>query len=311
VTLRHRLMALTAAIAAAVVVPHHPLRAAEVLSVCLDENIPLYSLHEKRESSGFFVLLSEAIAERLGRTLKIQWFETKLDPDDSRTLAANALLSDGRCALVGNYPLTRATLGKPGAPTARMPDFDGATAADRRRRVELGTLVPSRAVLYAPLTVVLAPGKDKAVKGLDDLDGLNLGIEASTFGDAILMLYRNGRYVDRVTHFLPGRDELLPRLERGEFEATLVDLRRFDAYRAEHPDSKIMPTGYYYRAGLNMGYVSLGGNAALIEQVNALIGDMIAKNEVAPLAAKVGLTYVAPRQPEITGEVTLRDLREE
>jgi hypothetical protein len=310
VTIRRRLAALTAAIAAAAAFPH-PVRSADVLSVCLDENIPLYSLHEKRESGGFFVLLSEAIAARLGRTLKIQWFETKLDPDDSRTLAANALLSDGRCALVGNYPLTRATLGKPGAPTARMPDFDGATAADRRRRVELGTLVPSRALLYAPLTVVLAPGKDKAVKGLDDLDGLKLGIEASTFGDAILMLYRNGRYVDRVTHFLPGRDELLPRLERGEFEATLVDLRRFDAYRAQHPDSKITLTGYYYRAGLNMGYVGLATDMALIDQVNALIADMMAKNEVAPLAARVGLTYVPPRQPEIGDEVTLRDLREE
>ena len=309
-TICHRLVALSAAIAATAVFPH-AVRAADVLSICLDENIPLYSLHEKRESGGFFVLLSEAIAERLGRTLKIQWFETKLDPDDSRTLAANALLSDGRCALVGSYPLTRATLGKPGAPTARMPDFDGATAADRRRRVDLGTLVPSRAVLYAPLTVVLAPGKDKAVKGLDDLDGLKLGIEASTFGDAILMLYKNGRYVDRVTHFIPGRDELLPRLERGEFDATLVDLRRFDGYRVQHPDSKIAPTGYYYRAGLNMGYVGLASDMALIDRVNRVIAEMISRNEVAPLAAKVGLTYVPPRQPEITEEVTLRDLREE
>jgi hypothetical protein len=299
-----------AAIAAGVVLTTAA-RAAEVLSVCLDENIPLYSVHEKRESSGFSVLLSEAIAARLGRPLRIQWFETKLDPDDSRTLAANALLSDDRCSLVGNYPLTRGTLGKPGAPTARMPDFDGATAGDRRRRVELGTLVPSRAFLYAPLTVVLGPGQQKPVRGLDDLDGLRLGIEASTFGDAILMLYKSGRYVDRITHFIPGRSELLPRLEQGEFDATLVDLRRFDAYRVQHPGSKITPTGYYYRAGINMGYVGLASDMALIDQVNVVIADMLTKNEIAPLAAKVGLTYVPPRQPEISDEITLRDLREE
>jgi len=305
-----RVMSWTAAITLAAIVTA-PARAAEVLSVCLDENIPLYSLHEKRESSGLSVLLSEAIAERLGRPLRIQWFETKLDPDDSRTLAANALLSDGRCTLVGNYPLTRGTLGKPGAPTARMPDFDGATAGDRRRRVELGTLVPSRAFLYAPLTIVLAPGRQKTVTELGDLDGLKLGIEASTFGDAVLMLYKNGRYVDRITHFIPGRDELLPRLEQGEFDATLVDLRRFDAYRVRHPESKITPTGYYYRAGINMGYVGLASDMALIDQVNRVIVDMQAKNEIASLAAKVGLTYVPPRQPEISDEITLRDLREE
>jgi hypothetical protein len=288
-----------------------PARAADPLAVCLDENIPLYSWHDKHESGGFFVSLSQAMADRLGRPLRIQWFETKLDPDDSRTLAADALLSDGRCALVGNYPLVHATLGKLGAPTARMPDFEGAVAADRRRRVELGALVPTRALLYAPMTVVLAPGRQKPVNGLDDLEGMALGIEASTFGDAILMLYKNGRYVDRITHFIPGRNELLPQLERGEFDATLVDLRRFDAYRLHHPDSKITTTGYYYRAGINMGYVGLTSEMALIDQVNAVIADMLAKNEVAPLAAAVGLTYVPPRQPEITDEVTLRDLHED
>ena len=52
-------------------------------------------------------------------------------------------------------------------------------------------------------------------------DGLKLGIEASTMGDAVLMLYKDGRLVDRITHIRPGLDELLPRLEGGEFEATL------------------------------------------------------------------------------------------
>lgn len=297
--------------AALLIAPPAPAMGAETITVCLDENIPLYSWHDKGQSSGFVVSLSQAIAERLGQKLKIQWFETKIDPDSSHTLLVNALLSDARCALVGSHPLMRGTLGKPGAPSARMPDFDGATSADRRRRVDLGTLVPSRAYLYAPITVVLGPGRHKPVNSLADLDGLKLGIEASTLGDAILMLYKNGRYVDRLTHFIPGRDELLPRLEQGEVDATLIDLRRFDAYRLMHPDSKITPTGYYYRWGVNMGYVGLSTDAALIERVNAIIEGMQASNEMAPLAVKAGLTYLPPRQPEISDELTLRDLREE
>jgi hypothetical protein len=289
-----------------------PAGAAEPLAVCLDENIPLYSLHTKGQSSGFVLSLSNAIAERLGRPLKVQWFEVKLDPEDSRALAANALLSDGRCELVGTYPLTRSALREPpSGATARMPDFDGAKPADRRRRVELGTLVPTRAYLYAPMTIVLAPNVHKMVNGLADLDGMKLGIEASTMADAILMLYKNGRFVDRITHMVPGRGELLPRLESGEFEATLVDLRRFDAYRADHPDTKLVPSGYYYQKGLSMGYVGLSTNKALVERVSGIIEDMLSKNEIAPLASAVGLTYVAPRQPEISEDLTFRDLRED
>jgi ABC-type amino acid transport substrate-binding protein len=288
-----------------------PLRAAEPLAICLDENIPLYSLREAGKASGFFVALSQEIAQRLERPLRIQWFETKLDPDASRTLDVNALLSDGRCDLAGGYPLVRDALGKPGMATARMPDFDGAKPADRRRRVELGTLLPTRAYLYAPITIVLAPAVSKPVKAIADLEGMKLGVESSTLSDAILMLYHDGRLVDKVTHLVPGRYELLPLLEQGAFEATLVNLRRFDAYRAAHPETKIKPTGYYYRFGFNMGYVGLSNAAPLVDQVSKVIDDMLGKNDMAPLAQAAGLTYVPPRQPEIHDGFTLRDLRSE
>lgn len=77
------------------------------LKVCLDEDRPPLSVHRRGEpDSGFDVLLAQAIAERMGRPLKIQWFESKLDEDSSPQLEANALLSDGRCSLVGGYALT-------------------------------------------------------------------------------------------------------------------------------------------------------------------------------------------------------------
>jgi hypothetical protein len=286
-----------------------PAAAAQALTVCLDEDIALYSVRHKDKGSGFFVALSEAIAQRLERPFKIQWFETKLDPDASRTLDANALLSDGRCELVGGYPLARGALGKPGMPTARMPDFEGAKPADRRRRVQLGTLAPTRAYQYAPLTVVLGPGVAKTVISLADLEGLKLGVEASTMADAILMLYRDGRFVGQITHLVPGRGELLPALEHGDFDATLVNLRRVDAYQAEHPDTKIEASGFYYRIGFNMAYVGLSTEAALIARVDKVIEEMQAKDEIAPLARASGLTYLPPRAPEIVEDFTLSDLQ--
>ena len=74
------------------------------------------------------MLLAQAIADRIGRPLKIQWFESKLDEDSSPPLEANALLSDGRCSLVGGYALTTDSLVKPGMKTARCPISTGPRA---------------------------------------------------------------------------------------------------------------------------------------------------------------------------------------
>jgi hypothetical protein len=65
------------------------------------------------------------------------------------------LLSDRRCDLLAGYPLVKDGLGKPGAETGRMPGFAGSMPADRRRRVTLGTLTPTRPYHFAGLAVVL------------------------------------------------------------------------------------------------------------------------------------------------------------
>jgi ABC-type amino acid transport substrate-binding protein len=90
-------------------------RADDILKICLDENLPPLSVHHRgAPDRGFDVTLAQAVAERLGRSFKIQWFESKLDEDSSPALEANALLSDGRCSLVGGYALTKDSLVVPG-----------------------------------------------------------------------------------------------------------------------------------------------------------------------------------------------------
>ena len=88
--------------------------AEEPLKVCLDEDRPPFSAHHRgKPDTGFDVALAQAIADRLGRPLNIQWFESKLDEDSSPALEANALLSDGRCSLVGGYAFTKDSLVAP------------------------------------------------------------------------------------------------------------------------------------------------------------------------------------------------------
>jgi len=279
----------------------------EPLKVCLDEDLPPLSAHHRgKPDAGFDVALAQTIAERLGRPLKIQWFESKLDEDSSPALEANALLSDGRCSLVGGYAFTTDSLKVPGVPTAKLPDFDGATRDDRRRRIPIGVLVPSQPYIYSPMTVVLGPkAKDKKITDIGDLAGLRLTIESGTLGDAILMTFDKGKLIEDITHLVPGRSDLLGELERGEFDATLLDLRRFDAYRASHPDTRITASGYYYPIGANRGYVALETDKALLEAVNKVLSDLQAKGTIAELGKAAGLTWLAPREPIILGDVWL------
>lgn len=275
------------------------------LKICLDEDRPPLSMHRRgKPDAGFDVLLAQAVAERLGRKLTIQWFESKLDEDSSPQLEANALLSDGRCSLVGGYALTRDSLVVPGMKTARLPDFAGATRDDRRRRVALGVLAPSRPYVYSPMTVLLGPkARGRKIGDIGDLTGLRLVIESGSLGDAILMNFDKGRLIDSITHLVPGRDDLLGALQRGDYDATLIDLARFDAHRAAHPDTAITASGYYYPIGANRGYVGLGSDPALIDTVDKALGELTADGKIAEFGKQSGLTYLPPREPAILGDV--------
>jgi ABC-type amino acid transport substrate-binding protein len=282
------------------------------LSVCLNEDLPPLSVHHRgKPGGGFDVDLAEAVAKELGRPLRIQWFESKLDEDSSPALEANALLSDGRCALLGSYAFTNDSLVVPGLKTAKLPDFDGATVADRRRRVPLGVLTPSHPYIYSTLTVVLgAKVHDRHVADIGDLAGLRIAIESGTLADAILMNFGNGKLIDNITHLVPGRSDLLGSIERGEFDATLLDARRLDAYRAQHRDSQLAVSGYYYPFGANRGYVGLGNDPGLLAAVNKALSDLQAKGAIAELARAAGLTYLPPREPVVLGDVMQRILQQ-
>jgi ABC-type amino acid transport substrate-binding protein len=299
---------LATALLASVVGAPAKTEAASALTVCLDGNLPPWSADNGATGSGFDVAVAQAVAQALGRSLAVQWFASKLDEDASTTLAVNALLSDGKCELVGGYPLLRDALGKPGVTTARLPGFAGATPADRGRRVPLGTLVPSRPYHRAVLVILLGSGETKPVKSLADLEGMRLGVEEGTLADAILMTYADGKLVDRITHLVPGRSQLLAELERGAFDATLVELRRFDAWRAEHPNTRIHLSGYQYPIGFNIGFVGLSTEAPLINAVNQAIVKLSASNQLAALAKASGVTYAAPRGPDVLEHLTMRDL---
>ncbi len=154
------------------------------------------------------------------------------------------------------------------------------------------------------MTVVLGPkARERKIAGIGDLAGLRLVIESGSLGDAILMTFEKGRLIDNITHLVPGRSDMLGALNKGEFDATLLDLARFDAHRAAHPDTAITASGYYYPIGANRGYVGLTTDQALLTAVNKALKWLAAEGKIAEFGKQAGLSYLPPREPAILGDV--------
>jgi ABC-type amino acid transport substrate-binding protein len=272
-------------------------KAAEPLRVCLDENAPPFSFKRASRIGGFDLALTQAIADKLGRGLSVQWFEAEDQPEKGKeTKTGNAaLLADKRCDLAGAYPLFTDSLAGSLSQQARLPNYQGRTRDDRRRAIALSELMASRPYIYSAPTVVLGPkAADKTVDSLADLDGVRIGAEQSSLSDIILMLYQGGR--------------LSRRLEAGDYDAVLVDIHRFDGYRVDHPETALKLTGFLHPIGFNLGFVGLAGNADLISAVSRAIGDLLASGAMEDLAKKAGLTYLAPREPAIRPSPLIADL---
>jgi len=254
---------------------------------------------------GFDLALSRALAERLGRTLQVQWYDAGgFDADHAPELEANALLSAGLCDLLGGYALYGPLLGAPSASQSCLPDYDGAPPGTRRRRVALGTLAPSHAIRFAPMAVVLGPSASGVkVSRLADLAGLKIGVAAGTLSGTIVMLADGGVLAPSVVSLTRDADPLAE-LEAGRVAATLIELNRWDAWRAAHPASPLRDSGYRSRIGFDMGFVALQGRGDLLRETDAALDALLHDGAVRTLAEQSGLTYVTPRPPGITTPIT-------
>ena len=58
----------------------------------------------------------------------------------------------------------------------------------------------------------------------------------------------------------------------------------------------------------HLGYVALSGNAALIEQINAVLESMRTSGEIAAIAGSTGVTYVEPTEPYVSTGITFGQL---
>ena len=275
--------------------------AAEPLRLCLDENAPPFSFNRGGTVGGFDLELAQTIADGLGLSLKIQWFNTEDQPEagkDTKTSIA-ALLADDRCDISGSYPLFADDINGSLTDQGHLPRIKGGTKEDQRRLIALSPLIATVPFVYTAPVIVLGPDVSvSSIRALADLDGLRIGVEQSTWADIILTAYQQGRFLPQLHHIPPGGG-LLERLEAAQYDATLVDLHRFDGYRLTHPTTPLKLTSFLHPLGFNLGFVGLARKAELIGAVDAVVNRELQDGTIERVAIRAGLTYLPPRDPAV------------
>ena len=307
--MKRRLVAVAAALLATATAVH---AAEDPLKFCLDENLPPLSMHQRgKPDSGFDVTLAQAVADRLAgrsRSNGSKASSTKARARPSKPMPCSPTAA-ARWSAATSSPSD--SLVVPGVKTAKLPDFEGATRDDRRRRH------PDRRAGAEPALYLRAADRRARREGArpQSLQRRRSGWAAHRDRKrhacrCDLDDFEKGRLIDSITHLVPGRDDLLGALNRGDFDATLLDLRRLDAYRAAYPDTKFAASGYYYPIGVNRGYVGLASDPALIGAVNRALSNLQAAGTIADLARAAGLTYLPPVEPAILGDELLKVLQQ-
>jgi len=274
------------------------------LRVCLEEGSPPYSFKFKRRQGGFDLVLAERVAKELGRTLAVQWFEFEIDEDEINSLQANALLADGRCELIGGFPMLKSWLAPPGHERSGLPDLAGARRSHRGRTVQLGLLAATRPYRRTDFGVVAAPGFDRPVRSLDDLKGVTLIEPWRSVPAFILWRHRHGAFIDQISH-VAGREDLFEKLEATPGAASLIEVHRFDRYRFQHPGTRLRWTGYVHRLGYNFGFAALAGAKRLVAEVDRALERLETAGALVAIAKENGVTYFKPQAPIVSEGLVL------
>lgn len=276
------------------------------LTVCVSEDNAPLSFARQGEVKGFDVVLAQAIAQDMGRTLRVVPFESEIEKETMLTHEVNALLSAGICDLASGFPLLASDLGAPSRPRFKTPDYPGAKRMRDRPFVELGTLVASRPYQGTAISVVQRANQGP-VKALSDLRDRKVGAVAGTLEGAMVAMYRNGYLRDSMVS-LSQREDTWGALESGRVDALLVASTAFDAYLQRAKAADLRAADFQRSIGINLGFVALSDRIDVLDATNRVIERTQANGQMVAWAQEAGMRWQAPSAPAIANGLSLPTL---
>jgi ABC-type amino acid transport substrate-binding protein len=278
------------------------------LTVCIAEDNEPLSYMRKGQPKGFDVRIAQAIADELGRPLKIVPFETEYERESTLAREVNALLSSNVCELASGFPLLNEDIGGvPGAP-ARTPDYPGAKRFRERPFITLQPLSASRPYQGMALVAVLRREAARKVERLSDLKGLRIGNVAGTLSSALLLMYRNGMLRGDLVSLPQRGDTVFDLMLANKLDAGVVAAGLYDAWKLEHPDGPLTLTEYRRPLGINLGFVAAPQGADALRAASRVIQRLLEKGELAAWAQAEGVSWMRPTEPDVSRAPALHQL---
>ncbi|HET7524502.1 MAG TPA: transporter substrate-binding domain-containing protein [Burkholderiaceae bacterium] len=278
------------------------------LAVCVAEDNEPLSYMRDRKPRGFDVRIAQAIADELGRPLKIVPFETEYERESTLAREVNALLSSNVCELASGFPLLREDIGTVPGTTARTPDYPGAKRFRERPFVPLQPLAASRPYQGMALVAVLRREAARKVERLSDLKGLRIGNVAGTLSSALLVMYRNGMLRSDLVSLPQRGDTVFELMLANKLDAGVVAAGLYDAWKLEHPDGALTLTEYRRPLGINLGFVAAPQGADVLRAASRVIERALDKGDLAAWAQGEGVSWMRPTEPDISRAPALHQL---
>jgi ABC-type amino acid transport substrate-binding protein len=278
------------------------------LAVCIAEDNEPLSYVRDGKPRGFDVRIAQAIADELGRPLRIVPFETEFERESTLAREVDALLSSQVCELASGFPLLREDFGVP-IGSARTPDFPGAKRFRERPFVPLMQMSPSRPYQGMALVVTSRREVARPIKRLADLKGLRIANVAGTLSSALLVMYQNGM-LRRDLVSLPQRgDTVFELMAKGQIDAAVVPAGLFDAWQLHHPDGALVKAADYQRPlGINIGFVATAQGAQALQSASRVIDRALERGDLARWAAEEGVSWMRPTEPDVSRAPALHQL---
>ena len=273
------------------------------LKVCMSEDNAPLSMARKGQLSGFDVSMAQAVANVLGRPLRLVPFESELESDANFAIEVNALLSAGVCDLVSGFPLLSPDLGKPVRTSAKTPDYPGAKRFPLRPWVPLGTLVASDPYQGMALQLVQRAESPEA-NTLGELKEQTIGAVAGTLGGTLVATFRGGALVPHMVSLSQNEDEWAA-LKSGRVDALLVPTTAWDVVSKRQGETGALRAGTPLPLGVNLGWVALAENAPLLAAVNRVAAR---EADIQQWAQAAAMQRLQPTLPAVVPSLTLTAL---
>ena len=277
-----------------------------VLSACLARANGALSGMRHEGGTGLDYRVAQALADRLGLSLRVTWFEAEQDEESDPVRETYAMLAHGLCDMVPSHPLYAGAVGQPPAPRATLPRWVGMPRNwDRTTHVDLRPVTVTAPYRRAEMGLVFRGGAAEPA-GLHDIAGV-LGYQEGTLTGAIVEYQAPDDVRARAKTFNPGAT-FLWEIEKGEADVAFVDVDAYDAHLRQNRLTALRLGDWRHRLGFDIGAAVLTGNEALKAALDAAIAALVADGSVAALAAQEGAHWAQPSETGILPPLTRASL---